>query len=88
MGINPIVVHDKDSNIPNAEKFNQPIIDALDGNGKIVYMVNNVEEELQYNATYEKPFKAYSKTLEWGENWDDLPVNWRNKMIEIFEDYI
>ena len=88
MGINPIVVHDKDSNIPNAEKYNQPIIDALDGNGKIVYMVNNVEEELQYNATYEKPFKAYSKTLEWGENWEDLPENWRNKMIEIFEYYI
>ncbi|EIA08635.1 ATP-dependent nuclease [Flavobacterium frigoris] len=88
MGINPIVVHDKDSAVPNAEKFNQPIIDALNGNGRIVYMVNNVEEELNYNATYEKPYKAYKKTLEWGENWDDLPENWKVKMVEIFGDYI
>jgi len=88
MGIRPIVVHDKDSEIPNAEKFNQPIIDALDGNGKVVYMINNVEEELEYIATYEKPYKAYSKTLEWGENWTDLPEKWRSKMVEIFGDYI
>src|SRR5690606_3200822 len=27
-GINPIVVHDRDSNEPNAEKFNQPIANA------------------------------------------------------------
>jgi len=31
-------------------------------------MKNNVEDELEYVATYEKPFKAYNKTLEWGEH--------------------
>lgn len=84
MGINPIVVHDLDENIPNAYRFNEPIANALNGNGRIVFMVNNVEEELGYEATYEKPYKSYLKSLEWGENWSDLPENWRNKLIEIF----
>ncbi|REC79984.1 hypothetical protein DRF60_03090 [Chryseobacterium elymi] len=88
MGIKPIVVHDKDDDTPNAKKFNQPILDALDGNGRVVYMINSVEEELEYVATYEKPYKAYSKTLEWGDSWDSLPEKWRNKMVEIFDEYI
>lgn len=88
MGIHPIVVHDLDANEPNAAKFNEPISQALNGMGKIVNMNNNVEEELGYNATYEKPFKAYQHTLSWGETWDELPENWRDKMTEIFEDYL
>ncbi len=88
MNINPIVVHDQDAAIPNAAKFNQPILDALNGNGRVVLMKNNVEEELNYNATYEKPFKAYTKSLEWGDTWEELPQNWQNKMVEIFGDYI
>ncbi|MCO6164501.1 ATP-dependent endonuclease [Flavobacterium sp. NRK F7] len=88
MGINPIVVHDIDAEEPNAAKFNEPIAAALNGMGKIVLMSNNVEDELGYVATYEKPFKAYNQTLAWGENWNDLPENWRNKMTEIFEEYL
>lgn len=88
MGINPIVVHDLDANEPNALKYNEPISQALNGMGKIVNMNNNVEDELGYVATYEKPFKAYQQTLNWGETWEELPENWRNKMSEIFEDYL
>ncbi|QIK59887.1 AAA family ATPase [Dysgonomonas sp. HDW5A] len=88
MGINPIVVHDQDSNEPNAERFNQPIFEALGENGKIIMMVNNVEQELGYTATYEKPYQAYKKSEEWGDTWADLPENWRNKMVEVFGDYI
>ncbi|MDM1450419.1 ATP-dependent nuclease [Myroides odoratimimus] len=88
MGIEPIVVHDLDAEEPNAAKFNKPISDALNGNGRVVLMNNNVEEEIGYIATYEKPFKAYQETQKWGENWNDIPENWRNKMKEIFGDYI
>lgn len=49
-------------------KFELLIDTALNGLGKIVLMKNNVEDELEYIATYEKPFKAYNKTLEWGEH--------------------
>ncbi len=88
MGIKPIVVHDLDSGEPNAEKYNQPILDALGNNGRVVTMKNNVEQELGYAANSEKPFNAYKKSLEWTDNWDDLPENWRIKMGQIFDQYI
>nr|WP_315156714.1 AAA family ATPase [uncultured Flavobacterium sp.] len=88
MGIQPIVVHDRDGNVPNAEKYNQPIKDALGEGGKIIMMHENVENEIGYEATYEKPFKAFIQTKEWGDNWQDIPQNWRKKLEEIFEDFI
>jgi hypothetical protein len=88
MGIQPIVVHDRDANVKNAEIFNQPIKDALGAGGKIILMEENVEDVIGYVATYEKPFKAYTQTKDWGENWQDIPQNWRNKLEEIFEDFI
>lgn len=51
-------------------------------------MEENVEDVIGYVATYEKPFKAYTQTKNWGENWQDIPQNWRNKLKEIFEDFI
>ncbi|MGV0921790.1 ATP-dependent nuclease [Empedobacter falsenii] len=88
MGISPIIVHDLDANEPNASRFNEPISTALNGMGRIVLMNNNVEDELNYIATYEKPFKAYQQTLSWGDTWDELPENWKNKMSEIFGHYL
>lgn len=88
MGIQPIVVHDRDANVANAEKYNQPIHDALGAGGKIIMMHESIEDEIGYVATYEKPFKAYLQTKDWGNNWQDLPENWRNKLKEIFGDFI
>lgn len=88
MGIQPIVVHDRDGNEPNAVIFNQPIQDALGEGGKIVMMNENVEDVIGYVATYEKPFKAYAQTKTWDEDWNGVPQNWKNKLKEIFGDYI
>jgi putative ATP-dependent endonuclease of the OLD family len=89
MGIAPIVVHDRDNGIAGAEVFNQPILDALSGNGKVVQMHENIEDEIGYSApTYEKPFKAYQQTQTWGDDWTGIPISWKAKMIEIFGDYI
>lgn len=88
MGIQPIVIHDRDAQQPNAEKFNQPIQNALGENGKIIMMNESIEDEIGYIATYEKPFKAYSQTKDWGDNWEDLPENWRAKLKEVFGDFI
>lgn len=88
LGINPIVVHDRDQGIENAVKFNQPILDAVGENGKVIMMAENVEDEIGYVATYEKPFKAYNETQKWGDNWDDMPLNWRNKLKEIFGEFV
>lgn len=88
MGIKPIVVHDRDQGVDNAFKFNKPIADAIGEKGSVVMMIENVEDEIGYKATYEKPFKAYKETLNWGEDWEDIPENWRDKMSEIFGDYV
>lgn len=89
MGINPIVVHDRDGGVAGAEVFNQPIADALAGGGKVVQMHENVEDELGYSApNSEKPFKAYQHTLTWGEDWAGVPAKWKAKMVEIFGNYI
>lgn len=89
MGITPIVVHDRDGGIAGAEVFNQPIADALAGSGKVVQMHENIEDEMGYPApTSEKPFKAYQHTQTWGDDWADIPVTWKAKMVEIFGDYV
>ncbi|MDP2542134.1 hypothetical protein CSC81_12990 [Tenacibaculum discolor] len=88
MGLKPIVVHDRDKGTEGAVKFNAPINQALNGNGRIIMMEENVEDEIGYIATYEKPFKAYLETQSWGENWTDIPERWRIKMKEIFNEYV
>ena len=88
MGVSLIVIHDRDQGIEGAEKFNKPISEALGEKGKIVLMKENVEDELGYTANSEKPFKAYQETKKWGDDWNDLPENWRNKLREIFGEYV
>jgi putative ATP-dependent endonuclease of the OLD family len=88
MGINPIVVHDKDSGEAGAVKYNEPIKSALGEAGKVIHMVENVEDEIGYKASYEKPYFAYLETLKWGPHWDDVPEGWRKKMEAIFGEFI
>lgn len=88
MGIKPIVVHDRDNGIEGAVKFNDPIKVAVGENGRIVQMHENVEDEIGYRANYEKPFKAYQQTLTWGEDWNDVPENWKVKIREVFKGFV
>ncbi|WP_120291982.1 TOPRIM nucleotidyl transferase/hydrolase domain-containing protein [Paraburkholderia sp. BL23I1N1] len=89
MDIAPIVVHDRDAGVAGAEVFNQPIVDALGGAGKVVQMHENIEDEIGYAApNAEKPFRAYQETLKWGDDWAGVPANWKKKMHEIFGDNI
>lgn len=89
MNIAPVIVHDRDIGTDGAVIFNQPIADALGGTGKVIQMLENIEDELGYAApSAEKPFKAYQKTKEWGDTWEDIPEKWRAKMASIFDGYI
>jgi len=88
MNIAPIVVHDRDRGIKGAEKFNQPIADALAGQGRIIQMHENVEDEVGYPVpSVEKPLMAFMQTSCW-DDWESVPVVWKDKMIDIFEGYI
>jgi predicted ATP-dependent endonuclease of OLD family len=89
MGIRPIIVHDRDAGTPGAEVFNAPIVAALSGNGRVVQMHENIEDELGYSApSNEKPLRAFLETTKWGQEWIDVPERWRLKMQEIFGEYI
>ncbi|MFX1739228.1 AAA family ATPase [Paraburkholderia sp. A1RI_3L] len=89
MGIEPIVVHDRDNGVIGAEIFNQPIADALSGKGKVIQMHENIEDEMGYAApSSEKPFRAYQETQKWGDDWGGVPEAWRAKMVEIFGEYV
>ena len=86
LSITPFVIHDKDTE-EGAIKFNNPILEALDNNESNRFMVaNTIEDILGYpEPTAEKPFKAYKHIKEnWGENWEDIPENWRR----VFENQI
>jgi predicted ATP-dependent endonuclease of OLD family len=88
MGLKPIVVHDRDAGIVGAEKYNEPISQAVNGNGRIVLMCEDIEDEVGYKAEYEKPYMAYIESKKWGNTWEDLPNNWKNKMKDIYGDFI
>lgn len=88
MRIEPVVVHDRDAGIEGAEKFNQPIADALSGKGKIIQMHENVEDVVGYAApSSEKPLRAYQESLKWND-WAEVPEGWKGKMKEMFGDFI
>ncbi len=81
--INPYVIHDNDS-IAGATKFNAPILQSLDGDESMRFVVKNtIEDILGYTEpTTEKPYKAYKHISDtWGNEWNGVQENWR----EIFE---
>jgi len=88
-GISPIVVHDRDGGIEDAEKFNKSISDLLEGKHPPILMIENVEQEVGYSApASEKPYRAFMETQKWGSEWDSVPDGWRKKLQEIFGDYL
>ncbi len=88
LGIKPIVVHDRDHGTAGAEVFNEPIRKTVGSNGRIVLMEENVEDVLGYNASSDKPYRAYVHTKSWGDTWGEIPLPWRDKMKEIFGEYL
>ena len=89
LSINCVVMHDRDRGVKGAEKFNQPIQEAVGDSDRIVVLEECVEDLLEYPApSSEKPFKAYQFASAWGENWEDVPEALRSVMGRLFGDYV
>ncbi|ULO06288.1 AAA family ATPase [Paenibacillus sp. 19GGS1-52] len=88
MGINPIVIHDKDEGVPRAEVFNEPILAAVGIEENRIMLTNCIEDILGYPApSNEKPYKAYKHITEhWTEDWESISPNWRLIIETIFKD--
>lgn len=87
MGINPYVIHDKDSNKPGAIKFNETIRETVGNDKKIWVLENCVEDILGYESpNYDKPYKAYKFINDnWGNDWLSISEKWRNLIEEVLD---
>lgn len=88
MNIDLFVVHDQDSKTEGAERMNPKILESLEGDENLRYMMKDcIEDELEYSVpSQDKPFKAYQKTKEW-QTWNDIPEKWRDIMKIIFSEF-
>jgi len=85
MGIIPLVIHDKDE-IEGATKFNQPILDALDGNESQRVLVENCIEDILGNQVDSngKPFCAFKHINQnWGSDWNGVQENWKSLIKDV-----
>ncbi|UZE27017.1 ATP-dependent nuclease [Pseudomonas asplenii] len=89
LNVNYFVIHDRDQGVAGAEVFNQPIADAVGNNDRVTMLHECVEDLIGYPApSSEKPFKAYTETLSWGEDWDGVPQSLRDVMVRAFSPFI
>lgn len=83
------VIHDRDAGTAGAEIFNTPIADAVGDINKVIMLEECVEDLLGYPAPgSEKPFKAYIETLNWGNEWGDVPLPLRQVLTRAYSPYI
>lgn len=88
MNIDLFVVHDQDSKTEGAEIMNPKILESLEGDENLRYMMKDcIEDVLEYRVpSQDKPFKAYQETKEW-QTWNDIPEKWRNIIKIIFSEF-
>ena len=89
LNVNFFVIHDRDQGTAGAEVFNQPIQNAVGSPDKVMMLHECVEDLLGYPApSSEKPFNAYKKTLEWGDDWDGVPQQLKDVMKRAYSPFI
>jgi hypothetical protein len=83
--ISPRVMHDGDFGITGAEKFNEPISNALEDPNHLVVLDKNLEEALGYlPPSADKPFKVFEYVNKW-TNHTDVPKPWRDAICKLFD---
>lgn len=85
LGINPYVMHDKDTGINGAEKFNSYISKAVDDQIHLYVLEDCIEDVLGYKPGTEKPFRAYQYFSNITKP-DDISADWRSVFESIFKD--
>lgn len=89
LGIEYRVMHDRDGGVAGAEKFNQPIANAVGDSDRIVVLEECLEDLLGYPPpSSEKPFTAYQFMLNQGESWGDVPESLRAVVSRLFPGYV
>ena len=85
MGIEPVVMHDKDSETPGAVVFNQPILEAVGDATKVFVVENCIEDVLGYTAPRSnKPYKAYVHIKNNWTDYNSISESWREIVSNVF----
>ena len=85
MTIDVYVIHDGDFGVDGAERFNEPIKNALSDDDKLVVLKNCIEDVLGYSAPKsDKPFVAYKHIQDNWTDWSSIPELWRKSVEKIF----
>lgn len=82
MGIDLIVIHDRDKGTEKAEAFNPHILKVIGDESSRIMMEECIEDILGYKApSSNKPYKAYEFiNCNWGEDWDSITAKWKDIM--------
>lgn len=87
LGIEPSVMHDKDSETPGAMIMNKPIKNALGNDKYLTTLENCIEDILGYTPpNSEKPYKAYKYVTENWKVWEDVTETWKEIVNNIFNE--
>ncbi len=80
MGIDLIVIHDRDKGTEKAESFNPHILQAIGDETRRIMMEECIEDVLGYAPpSSDKPYKAYKFISDnWGEDWDSVGSKWKD----------
>lgn len=85
LNVDFVVIHDRDKGTEGAEKFNEPIRNAVGNDKKLILLEECVEDFLGYPApSSEKPFNAYKQTLEWDGGWDGVPKQLQELLTKVY----
>jgi hypothetical protein len=88
LNIEPIVIHDGDYGVEGAEKFNQPIADAIGKAESLIVLDKCLEDVLGYAPhDTDKPFRAFVHTAQW-KSQDDVPLKWMQAISQAFVDVL
>ena len=89
LGINYLIVHDRDQGTPKAEAMNQPIVNQTGAHRRIM-LHECVEHILGYAPpSSEKPYTAHKFISEnWGDTFDTVSEPWKSTFIDICEPYL
>lgn len=84
-----IIMHDRDAGTERAEAMNAPIV-AQTGEDRRIMIEECIEDLLGYAPpSREKPYKAYEHIADnWGEQFDDLPADWKGIFIRLCHPYL
>lgn len=87
MQISIHVMHDEDSKVDGASKFNDPIREALNNDNRLHVLKDCIEDVLGYNVPKsDKPYEAFRFMEEHWNNYYCIGQEWRKIIERLFND--